>query len=167
MIRLTATIVPGQGDAARNNRLLIPRIATRFPEIANCDQFGTINVLLDQPLDRSRADFWTPHIAWVPANMPGAERSHRLEAFGFIRIAFECPLGDAPRTAWIMLAEGSGLTYCNERAEIVADRFIDGVAYGITCAVHIDHIPEQPAPSWFGEIYGKSLQTKDKDKVIL
>jgi hypothetical protein len=166
-IRLTATIVPGQGDAARNNQLLIPRIATRFPEIINCRQFGTINVLLDQPLDRSRADFWTPHIAWVPASMPGAERAHRLEAFGFIRIAFECPLGDAPRAAWIMLAEGSGLTYCNDRAEIVADRFIDGVAYGAACAVHIDHIPEKPAPSWFGEIYGESLTAKDKVKIIL
>ena len=78
-ISVTATIIPGQGNAARNHRLLIPRIAARFPEVANCSQYGTINVQLDQSLDRSCADFWTPHIAWIPAYMPGAERAHRLD----------------------------------------------------------------------------------------
>jgi hypothetical protein len=41
-ISITATITPGQGAAARNHRLLIPRIAARFPAVANCGQFGTI-----------------------------------------------------------------------------------------------------------------------------
>jgi len=159
-ISITATIIAGQGNAAGNHRLLIPRIAARFPEVANCSQFGTVNVELDQALDRSRADFWTPHIAWIPAALPGADRAHRLEAFGFIRIEFECPLGGPQYPAWIMLPEGSDLTYSDDRAEIVAGVFIEGVAYGQRCAIHIDHLPAVAAPSWFGHIYGKSLLSK-------
>jgi hypothetical protein len=156
-ITIAATIVPGQGNAAANHRLLIPRIAARFPEVADCSKFGTINVQLDQPLDRSRADFWTPQIPWIPTQMPGAERAHRLEAFGFIRIAFEFPLGGPRYAAWIMLPEGSELTYCGDRAEIITSQFIAGVAYSARCAIHLDHTPALAAPLWFGEIYGKSL----------
>jgi hypothetical protein len=159
-ISITATIIAGQGNAAGNHRLLIPRIAARFPEVANCSQFGTINVHLDEALDRSRADFWTPHIAWIPAALPGADRAHRLEAFGFIRIEFEYPLGGRQYPAWIMLPEGSDLTYSDDRVEIVAGVFIEGVAYGQRCAIHIDHLPAVAAPSWFGHIYGKSLRPK-------
>jgi hypothetical protein len=156
-IDLTATIIRGQGNAAANHHVLIPRIAVRFPEVAQCHAFGTINVQLDEPLGRSRADFWTPHIPWVPAQMPGAERPHRLEAFGFIRITFECPPAGPKYTAWIMLPEGSDLTYCEDKAEVIASVFIPGVTYGSRCAIHIDHDLKMPAPSWFGELYGKSL----------
>jgi hypothetical protein len=160
-IRITATIVRGQGNAATNHRALIPRIATRFPEVAKCGAHGTINVALDQPLDRRRTDFWTPQIAWIPVAMPGAERVHRLEAFGFIRIGFECPLGGAPYNGWIILPEGSELTYRENRAEIIVGVFVAGVEYGARCAIHIDHIPAIAAPPWFGEMYGRSLQTKN------
>jgi hypothetical protein len=156
-ISITATIIRGQGNAAANHRVLIPRIAARFPNVAKYGEFGTINVRLDKPLDRSRADFWTPHIPWIPAQMPGAERAHRLEAFGFIRITFECPLTGPKYVAWIMLPEGSDLTYCEDGAEVIAGVFIPGVAYGARCAIHIDHDLALPAPLWFGEIYGKSL----------
>jgi hypothetical protein len=159
-ISIAATIVAGQGKAALNHRVLIPRIAVHFPEVAKCRQFGTINVRLDQALDRSHADFWTPHIAWIPAQMPGADRAHRLEAFGFIKIAFECPLGGPIYEAWIMLPEGSNMTYLDDQAEIIADVFIDGAAYGSRCAVHIDHSLGVAAPSWFGEIYGQSLKAR-------
>ncbi len=157
-ISITATIVPGLGDASKNHRVLIPRIAARFPEVAKCDEFGTINVQLDEPFDRTRADFWTAHIPWFPTQMPGAERAQRLEAFGFIRIALECPLGGPRHATWIMLPEGSELTYCRDRAEIIAREFIVGVAYGVRCVIHLDHTPALPAPLWFGEIYGRSLK---------
>jgi hypothetical protein len=159
-ISITATIIAGQGNAAGNHRLLIPRIAARFPEVANCSQFGTVNVHLDRALDRLRADFWTPHIAWIPAALPGADRDHRLEAFGFIKIEFKCPLGGQQHRAWIMLPEGSDLTYSQDKAEIISDVFIEGVAYGQRCAIYIDHVPAVAAPSWFGHIYGKSLRPK-------
>jgi hypothetical protein len=159
-ISVTGTIMPGQGNAARNHRALIPRVAARFPEVANCSQFGTINVFLDEPLDRSRADFWTPQVAWIPAFLPAAESAYRLEAFGFIRIEFECPIGGPAYTAWIILPEGSDLTYAGDRAEIIADVFVPAVAYGTRCAIRIDHIPAIEPPSWFGETYGKSLKVK-------
>ena len=156
-ISITATIIRGQGNAAVNHRVLIPRIAVRFPEVAQCHAFGTVNVQLDRRLDRSRADFWTPHIPWVPAQMPGAERPHRLEAFGFVRIKFQCPLAGPKYIAWIMLPEGSDLTYSEDEAEVIAGVFIPGVVYGARCAICIDHDLALPAPSWFGEIYGRSL----------
>src|SRR5262249_24366998 len=134
-ISVTATIIRGQGNAAANHRVLIPRIAARFSEVAQCHAFGTINVRLDKLLDRSRADFWTPHIPWIPAQMPGAERAHRLEAFGFIRITFECPLTGPKYTAWIILPEGSDLTYCEDGAEVIAGVFIPGVANAARCAI--------------------------------
>jgi hypothetical protein len=156
-VSITATITPGQGTAAANHRVLIPRIAARFPEVAKSCEFGTINVRLDKPLDRSRADFWTPPIPWIPAQMPDAEQVLRLEAFGFIRITFECPLAGPNYAAWIMLPEGSNLTYCEDSAEVIASEFIPGVAYGGRCAVHIDHDLVLPAPSWFGKNCGRSL----------
>jgi hypothetical protein len=157
-LTIAATIVPGQGDAATNHRVLIPRIAARFPEIAKCSSFGTINVQLDQPLDRSHADFWTPQIPWIPVQLGSAKTSPRTEGFGFIRIEFECPLGGPNYKAWIILPEGAGLTYHEDRAEIIAAEFIDGVAYGARCAIHLNHVPAVPAPSWFGEIYGRSFK---------
>jgi hypothetical protein len=160
-LTITATIIAGQGDASANHRVLIPRIAARFPEVAKCAEFGTINVALDQPLDRRQADFWTPQIAWIPGAMPGAERAHRLEAFGFIRIRFECPPGSSPYKGWIILPEGSELTYRQDHAEIIAGEFIAGVGYGARCAIHIDHIPAIAAPLWFGEMYGRSLHAKN------
>jgi|SRR5690242_7165873 hypothetical protein len=153
----TATIIPGQGDAATNHRALIPRIAMHFPEVAKCSAFGTINLHLDQPFDRSRADFWTQHIPWIPIHLGGAEVGPRAEAFGFIRVVFECPFGGAKYKSWIILPEGASLTYREDHAEVIAAEFISGVSYGARCAVHVDHAPSLPAPPWFGKIYGKSL----------
>ena len=58
-VRITGKIIRGEGNAGKNNSVLIPLLAVHFPEIANCSQFGTINVQLHQPLDKSRADVWT------------------------------------------------------------------------------------------------------------
>jgi len=156
-LTITATIIPGQGDAAKNHRVLIPRIAARFPELIKCSEYGTINLQLDQPFDRSHADFWTPQIPWIPVRMSGEKTGPRPEAFGFIRIKFECPLGGPQYAAWIILPEGASLTYHDDAAEIIASEFISGVAYEARCAIHLDHTPALPAPPWFGEIYGKSL----------
>jgi hypothetical protein len=156
-LSVAATIVRGQGSATANHRLLIPRIASHFPEVAKCNDFGTINVQLDSPLDRSRADFWTPQIPWIPTHLLGAKRALRFEAFGFIRILFGCPLHEANYSAWIILPEGSEPTYAKDRAEIIVGEFVPKVAYDTRCAIHLDHRPAVPAPPWFGEAYGKSL----------
>ena len=151
-----ATIIAGQGDAQYNHAALIPRLALQFKEIENCRPFGTINLQLDQPLDRIHADYWTRRVTWLPVH--GATRGQvRHEAFGFIRIKLECPVSGPMYDAWIMLPEGSKLTYCEDRVEIVADVLIADLSYGTRCAIRIDHNPSIAAPSWFGEIYGESL----------
>jgi hypothetical protein len=53
---IAGTIIAGQGDAHRNHAVLIPRLAAYFSEIENCRPFGTINMQLDQSLDRRHAD---------------------------------------------------------------------------------------------------------------
>jgi hypothetical protein len=157
-ITITATIVPGQGDAATNHYVLIPRIAARFPEIAKCSSFGTINLQLDEPLDHSHADFWTPQMPWIPVRLAGAARVPRIEAFGFTRIGLECPLGGPKYMAWIIMPEGASLTFRDDGAEIIVGEFITGVVHGVRCAIHLDHTPTLPAPPWFGESYGKSAK---------
>ena len=153
---IPATIIAGQGDAQGNHAVLIPRLAVHFKEIENCRPFGTINLQLDRPLNRTHADCWTRRVTWLPVR--GAMRGQvRHEAFGFIKVRLECPLGGPVYEAWIMLPEGSKLTYCEDQVEIVADVFIAGVSYGTRCALHIDHTPAVVAPPWFGEIYGGAL----------
>jgi CTP-dependent riboflavin kinase len=154
-VKITGTVIRGEGNAARNNPVLIPRLATHLPEIANSGQFGTINVQLDQPLDKSRADIWIGRIIWQPVQW--AER--RLEAFGFVKIKLECPLNGPAYECWIMLPEGSKLTYCVNRVEIVANVLIQGVAYGAQCAIDIDHTPSVAAPPSFGVLYGMSFRS--------
>jgi CTP-dependent riboflavin kinase len=152
-IRINGTVIAGDGTAARHNAVLIPLLAEYIPEIANSSQFGTINVRLDGPLDKSRADVWTRRIIWQP--LQRTER--RLEAFGFINIKFECPLNGPNYNCWIMLPEGSRATYCADKAEIIADVRIEGVVYGANCALEIRHTPSVAAPPGFGLMYGMSF----------
>jgi hypothetical protein len=153
--RVTGQIIRGERNAQSNNAVLIPILAKHFPEIAKCSQFGTINVQLSQPLDRSHADVWTPRVIWNPIQMALKER--RIEAFGFIKIKFECPLNGPAHDCWIILPEGSKLTYREDRVEIIAGNFIQAVEYGAACAIDIDHSPATPAPRSFGTLYGMSL----------
>jgi CTP-dependent riboflavin kinase len=152
--RITGTIVRGEGNAVRNNSVLIPLLAAQFPEIANSNQFGTINVRLDQSLDKSHADIWIPRLTWQPV-----QRTHRrLEAFGFIKITFECPLSGPRYDCWIVLPEGSTITYRGDEVEIIANIFIESVGYGVKCAIDIDHTPPFAAPPSFGVLYGRSFR---------
>jgi CTP-dependent riboflavin kinase len=152
-VRITGTISHGEGSAERNHSVLIPLLARHVPEIANCSQFGTINVHLDQALDKSRADVWTRRIIWQPVQR--SER--RIEAFGFVKIKFECPLNGPAYDCWIILPEGSKLTYRNDEVEIIADILIESVGYGNSCAINIDHNPSNAAPPSFGLLYGMSF----------
>jgi CTP-dependent riboflavin kinase len=153
-VRITGTVIRGEGNAERNHSVLIPLLARHLPEIANSSQFGTINVQLDQALDKSRADIWTRRIIWEPIQW--AQR--RVEIFGFIRIKLEYPVNGPIYDCWIILPEGSRLTYSADKAEIIADVFIQGVAYGAGCVINIDHTPSIPAPQSFGVIHGMSFR---------
>ena len=148
----TGTITQGSGNARKHYRITIPKIAEYCSAVANCGQFGTINVELDEPLDNSRADYWTPEIAWNPVPGTGLEEN-RVEAFGLTKIKFEYPLGGEAYDAWIVLPEGHTWTYNGEGVEVIADVDIPGIAYGRRCALHLDHTPSSPPPSWLGKRY--------------
>jgi CTP-dependent riboflavin kinase len=161
MARTTGKIISGEGNAQRNHAVLIPLLARHVPEILNCSPFGTINVQLDHGLDKSHADLWTPRIAWHPVRLNQAEPFGRIEFFGFIKILFEYPANGLLHHAWIMLPEGSKLTYREDQAEIIADVFVEGLQRGASCAIHIDHPPSIAAPPSFGAFYGKSLTARN------
>ena len=102
MVKLVGTIDPqgGDGKAQANYKVMIPKAAKHCSEIKNCDKYGTINVInLKPPLRKSHADCWTPQFVWHPAVCVEHLGKDRPEAFGFIRIKFECPLGDQPYDA--------------------------------------------------------------------
>jgi hypothetical protein len=153
-LRITGTIRPEGGDglARWNYPVLIPRAAVHCPDVANFGKDGTINVELDKPLDKGYADCWTPRVTWNP--VAGADRigTTRIEAFGFIKIKFECPIaGDQfLHDAWIVFPEGHPFSYEGHGIEIIADHWITGAVRGARCAVHVDHAPAIQRPDWFG-----------------
>jgi hypothetical protein len=152
--RVTGTIIRGEGNAARNHPVLIPLLATECSEIACSNQFGTINVQLDQFIEKSRADIWTRRIIWQPVQ----RTERRLETFGFIKIKFQCPLDGPAYDCWIILPEGSDITYRHDRVEIIASEFIESGGYGVKCAIDISHTPSVAAPPAFGVLYGMSFR---------
>ena len=158
-LTIAATIVPGQGDAATNHRVLIPRIASAFPGNREMQPFGTINVQLDQPLDRSYADFWTPQIPGFPVQLGGAKPVPRTEGFGFIRIEL-----DARLTGQLILPGSScpkaRFDLSRGKAEIIASEFIDGVALWRALRRPTGPQPGIAAPPGLVQTYGKSLKDK-------
>lgn len=141
--RHTGTIIRGAGHAHKNYRVMIPKIAEHYAPVAKCDQFGTINVQLDEPLDNSRADYWTPRVRWYPVSGLGAVR---LESFGFIKIKLEFPIGGQQYDAWAILPEGHPWTYTGRGVEIIADARVPGIDCGKQCAVVLDHAPSSRRP---------------------
>ena len=160
--RVTGTIVRGEGSAARNHAVLMPLLAKHFPAALDFSGFGTINVQLDTPLDKSHADIWTPRVIWHPLHLQDMDGPGRIEMFGFTRIAFEYPPDGALYNSWIMLPEGAPMTYRDDQAEVIADNLIPGIAEGERCAIRIDSAPSVAAPPSFGAMYGKSLNRKSR-----
>jgi hypothetical protein len=143
--RTLGTIQPGQGDASKNYQRMIAAAAVHCPEIANCGLFGTINVHLDEPFDKTRGDCWTPKLPWVPVSFNGTpwdQTTSRLEEFGFVRIRFEYPLNGDIHNAWIVFPSLHPYSYSNqEPVEVIAAELIGGcrVQYYSRCAIHLKH----------------------------
>ncbi len=154
-VRITGTIKPGQGDASKNYERMIAAAAVYCPAVANCGLHGTINVHLDQPLDKGHADCWTPRIPWKPVFWNGKEWDQKIdreEEFGFIEIKFEHSLDGQLYDAWIVLPSGHGATYYDRfLVEIIAAELIGGcrLEYHTRCAIHLDHVPSIARPSSF------------------
>jgi len=134
--------------------VLIPKIAEHYPAVANCGQYGTINVRLDELFDNAHADHWTSRTTWHP--VAGLENT-RCEVFGFIKIKFEAPNGQL-FDAWIILPEGHFWTYDRKGVEIIADVCIPGIEYGHRCAFHLDHTPSIPRPADLGAQYAEQIR---------
>ena len=145
-------IICGDRLAYINHDVLIPQLAQLFPEIAACRPFGTINLELDEPLQKHCADFWTRQIMWRP--LVPLPRIPRFEAFGFTRIKVAGPLSDKIHDGWIMLPEGARSSYNDRQAEVIVGVLVPGVEYGRRCAIQLEHIPLVVRPKWFGESFG-------------
>src|SRR5262249_7970424 len=118
-------IIRGDQLAYINHDVLIPQLAQLFPEIAACRPFGTINLELDEPLQKHFADFWTRQIMWRP--LVPLPRIPRFEAFGFTRIKVAGPLSDKIHDGWIMLPEGARSSYNDRQAEVIVGVLVPGV----------------------------------------
>ena len=145
-------IIQGDQLAYINHGVLIPQLAELFPEIAACRPFGTINLKLDEPLQKHCADVWTPQIMWRPLVPP--PRIPRAEAFGFTRIKVAGPLSDKIHDGWIMLPEAARSSYNDRQAEVIVDVLVQGVEYGRRCTIQLEHTPLVARPKQFGETYG-------------
>jgi hypothetical protein len=131
--------------------VVMPQAALHCPGVAGYDKFGTINIELNQAIEKSRADCWTPKITWDPLTL---NQPHRREAFGFTRIRFEFPLDAEAYEAWIVFPESHPFSYGGNGVEVIAAVRIPGMERGKVCAIQFDHVPLEPRPPWFGELYG-------------
>lgn len=150
-MRFAGTVRQGQGHAAANYERMIAAAAVHYPAVADCGRFGTINVRLDQPLDKGRADCWTPRLVWKPVEALGGDRE---EEFGFVEIKLEYPISGRLQDAWIIYPSGHQATYVDPYlVEVIAADLIGGerLAPGSLCAVHLEHVPPIVRPSSFGD----------------
>jgi hypothetical protein len=109
-----------------------PLMRRYFPGIVNCHN-GTINLLLDCPLQVRLPDIVTPPLDWNPAAFPDGER------FGITAIELE--FGGETRTAWLYTAEHSPHRFNNRIAEVLTEK-LDGVALGVRCAIQVKRISQ-------------------------
>jgi hypothetical protein len=156
-MRIIGTVIRGGGEASINYKRQMPAAAVHCPEVAGFGHDGTINLRLEEPINKGVADCWTPKIAWKPELLlgkPWDQSTAREEEFGFIKIKFECPLDGPLYDAWIILPSGHGATYLDPKiVEVITAQLVGGerVNYETRCAVHLNHDPAKPRPRSFGE----------------
>jgi len=125
MTSMRGVVVKGFGEATSTLTAQLPHFAPLFPEVAHC-YAGSINVQLEEGLRVFSPDFETQPIRW----------SEKTEVFGFLRIAFEGPIGSRHQPAWIYIPHLSPHYYNPFCIEVIAQK-LDGIAYGTICRVHI------------------------------
>ena len=135
-MRIEAAITQGLGwasgrsfaDGAPGTVLLQkPFIRPYFPEIMECHD-GTINLLLDSPLQVRLPDIVTPPLDWNSVEFPDGER------FGFTEVEFE--LGGVSHRAWLYTPEYSPHRFNSRIAEVMTGK-LDGITPGARCALHL------------------------------
>lgn len=126
MITIKGVVVRGLGDANKTLKIQMPYFSGLIPEVKDC-HCASINLQLEQGLRVFNPDFLTPPIPW--AGPPG-------EVFSFLRIGFEAPIGRSSRPAWIYIPHGSPHYRDPFHIEVIT-RYIESIAYGVYCQVHI------------------------------
>jgi hypothetical protein len=135
-MRIEAAITQGLGWASGRSLadgapgtvvLQKPLIRRYFPEIMGCHD-GTINLLLDSPLQVRLPDIVTPPLDWNSVEFPDGER------FGFTEVEFE--LGEVSHRAWLYLPEYSPHRFNSRIAEVMTQK-LDGIALGVRCAIRV------------------------------
>lgn len=104
-----------------------PLIRPYFPEIMACHD-GTINLLLDDPLQVRLPDIVTPPLDWNSVEFPDGER------FGFTEVEFE--VSGVSHRAWLYSPEHSPHRFNSRIAEVLTEK-LDGIALGVRCAIHV------------------------------
>jgi hypothetical protein len=104
-----------------------PLIRPYFPEITKCHD-GTINLLLDDPLQVRLPDIVTPPLDWNSVEFPDGER------FGFTEVEFE--VSGVSHRAWLYSPEHSPHRFNGRIAEVLTEK-LDGIALGVRCAIHV------------------------------
>jgi hypothetical protein len=125
--KIPGRVVSGFGGASKAIPLQRPFVRKFFAEIDKCHD-GTINVLLDHPLQVRLPDIVTRPIPWVP-NDPNSD-----ERFGITEVKLE--VNGNLYEAWLYTAEGSPHRFDDRMAEVIAEH-IPGLAAGLNCAIHI------------------------------
>jgi hypothetical protein len=110
--------------------LQLPHVIREFPELAGC-YAGTLNLRLEMPLLVLVPDHRTKAFAWHPP-FPGV-----TEAFDFLRVRLEAPIGAKPVSAWFYIAHGSQHRADPALQEVVTKQQMP-VTDGVLCRVHID-----------------------------
>src|SRR5258708_9128961 len=135
-MRIEAVVTQGGGWASgRSNpkggpgtiELQKPLMRSYFPGIMNCHN-GTINLLLDCPLQVRLPDIVTPPLDLNPAAFPDVAR------LGITAIELE--FGGESRRAWLYTAEHSPHRFNNKIAEVLTGQ-LAGIALGARCAIHV------------------------------
>jgi hypothetical protein len=151
-MRIKGTTISGEGHAHANYPRMIAAAAVHCPEVADCGQYGTINIRLDRGIDKGQADCWTPRTVWKPVH--GLNFEDRVEEFGFTRIQFEYPLDRPLYEAWIIMPSGHLATYIDAfLIEIIAAALVGGsnMKPNKRCAIRIEDRLRTPRPQSFGD----------------
>ena len=140
-MRIEAAVTQGLGWASGRSYadgapgtivLQKPLIRPYFPEIMKCHD-GTINLLLDDPLQIRLPDIVTPPLDWNSVEFPDGER------FGFTEIEFE--LSGVSHRAWLYAPEHSPHRFNGRIVEVLTEK-LDGIEPGIRCAIHVKRVGE-------------------------
>jgi hypothetical protein len=138
---IAGVTVKGDGDATQNYPRAMAPCSGIVPGIMEYAKFGTLNVQLEEAIDKSRAHYWVLGIAWTPIGFQGClwpQSEKACESFGFIRAKLEYPPKGQRYDVWIVMPDSANRWH--DRIEILAREQIGGsrLPYGSPCAISID-----------------------------